>query len=363
MKTAIDLIGEEKCAGCFGCYNSCPVNAIAMNLNDEGFYIPVVDNKKCIDCGVCQKHCPVIVKNTADKNSSAPEVYAAWSKDEDTRVSSSSGGVFTELALETLKTGGVVFGVVWNSNFLAEHIKVETAEQLSSLKGSKYIQSNVGNSYRAVITELNKGKNVLFSGTPCQIATLKTFTNSDSLITVDLICHGVPSILAFKKYLELREPAKIKKINCRDKITGWSNFSLSIEYADGTGYFGKFDSDDFCRGFNDDLYQNNLCYECPFAALPRQGDITIGDFWGVPQELHDEKGVSVILINNEKGEKFFKKINSIETIAADFEVVLKGNLRLIDGNKEKPEARTELLEDLKKHDFDYIAEKYLKNQE
>lgn len=195
MKPAIEVIGYEKCAGCFACYNACSFNAIDMKISDEGFYIKVNEIRS--------------------KNISSPESFAAWSKDDDTRISSSSGGVFTELALNIIEKGGVVFGAAWNSDFLVEHICVEFVEELPLLKGSKYIQSNIDNSYKRVLEELKKGKSVLFSGTPCQVAALKTFTNSDHLITVDLICHGVPSIVAFKKYLEYRNQGK--KINKRQK--------------------------------------------------------------------------------------------------------------------------------------------------
>lgn len=286
MKPAIEVIGYEKCAGCFACYNACSFNAIDMKISDEGFYIPFVNREKCTECGLCQKHCPVIkVNEIRSKNISSPESFAAWSKDDDTRISSSSGGVFTELALNIIEKGGVVFGAAWNSDFLVEHICVELVEELPLLKGSKYIQSNIGNSYKRVLEELKKGKSVLFSGTPCQVAALKTFTNSDHLITVDLICHGVPSIVAFKKYLEYRSQGKkINNINFRDKKTGWSEFSILLEYTDGSSYSRKFNYDDFCWGFNNNYYLNNLCYECPFSTLPRQGDITLGDFWGAPEK-------------------------------------------------------------------------------
>ena len=323
-----------------------------------------MNDTKCTECGLCQKHCPVLVNNTAAGNFPAPEAWAAWSKDEETRMSSSSGGVFTEVATEMIRSGGVVFGAVWTPDFLAEHVCVDSIPELYPMKGSKYVQSNMGYSYKRVLTEIDRGKGVLFSGVPCQIAALKTFTKSASLIAVDLICHGIPSILAFKKYLEFLAPGKkIERINFRDKVTGWSHFSLSIEYADGTLHSERFDSDDFCQGFNDDLYLNNLCYECPFASLPRQGDITIGDFWGVPEQLKDEKGISVILANNEKGRALIGKVSAMKTRHVDFQVASKGNRRLTDGNKKKPGVRTELLEELRKNGFKNFAKRYLDGPE
>lgn len=361
MKPAIEVIGYEKCAGCFACYNACPFNAIDMKISDEGFYVPIVDFNKCTECGLCQNHCPVLKRNT-DNVSDFPETFAAWSKDPDVRMSSSSGGVFSELALEIIKRGGVVFGAAWNSDFLVEHICVELTEELSSLKGSKYIQSDIGNSYKRVLEELKKGKIVLFSGTPCQVAAVKTFTNSDHLITADLICHGVPSIAVFRKYLEYRSRGKeIKRINFRDKKAGWSKFSILLEYTDGSSYSRKFNYDDFYWGFNNNYYLNNLCYECPFSTLPRQGDVTLGDFWGAPKELKDEKGVSAIIVNTEKGKNYIKNLNTIEMKSVDFDIVAKGNPRLTMGKQKRPETREQLLKELEDNDFKYISKKYLKH--
>ena len=173
MKPAIEVIGPENCAGCFACYNSCSYNVIEMVENEEGFYYPDI-NDNCTACGVCQKFCPVI-NPIRFVDEFSPKFYAGWSKDDDTRINSSSGGMFPELARYILENEGVVFGVAWNENLLPVHVKITDVDEIPRLMGSKYVQSNVGKTYKEALSELRKGKIILFSGTPCQIAGLNTF--------------------------------------------------------------------------------------------------------------------------------------------------------------------------------------------
>ena len=362
MNPAIDVIGEDVCAGCFGCYNSCPFDAITMEISKNGFYIPVIDRDKCTECGLCQNHCPVLVADKPQMKDYSPASFAAWSTDEQARMASSSGGVFSSLATTVMSSGGAVFGAAWNSSMLVEHVEVCSSDSLESLRGSKYMQSNVGKSFAKVASLIESRKPVLFSGTPCQVAALNTFVKSDLLITVDVICHGVPSIVAFQKYLEeKRGEKKVKRVSFRDKRTGWSRFSILIEYDDGSIYTRRFTFDDFCWGFNNNFYLNNICYECPFSRLPRQSDITLGDFWGVPRELTDERGVSAVIINSARGEELFSSVSGIERVPVNLDMVAKGNPRLISGKQRRPQSREKLLGELSEKEFAYIAGKYLKH--
>lgn len=362
IKPSIDIIGNENCASCFSCSNVCPESAIKMELSEEGFYKPIIDRNACTECGLCQKHCPVILSGEISaNNSSKPKVFAAWSKDDLVRLSSSSGGVFSELSALILKNGGVVFGAAWDSDFSVKHIGIYSFDSINLLKGSKYIPSNLDSVYKRVQNEISKGKQVLFSGTPCQIAALKTYVTSDELLTVDLICHGVPSLKVFYAYLEYINKSRIvEDINFRNKETGWYDFSISVNFEDGSKYIERFNKDDFCWGFNNNYYLNSICYSCPFAKLPRQGDITMGDFWGVTEKLKNEKGVSVVLVNNEKGERILRLTENLYLEEVELSAAVRGNPRIINGEFNKPKVREMLLNDIKNNGFEHIKRKYLK---
>lgn len=362
IKPSIDIIGNENCASCFSCSNVCPESAIKMELSDEGFYKPIIDRNACTECGLCQKHCPVILSDEiSNNNSNNPRVFAAWSKDDLTRLSSSSGGAFSELAKIIIDNDGVVYGAAWDSDFSVKHIGIYSFDSINLLRGSKYIPSNLDSVYKEIQRITNEGRKVLFSGTPCQVAAVKTFVASNRLFTVDLICHGVPSLRVFKAYLEyIRNNRIIKDINFRDKETGWSNFSISVNFEDGSKYIEKFNNDDFCWGFNNNYYLNSICYNCPFAKLPRQGDITVGDFWNVAENLKNEKGVSVVLVNNEKGERIIKLTENLCLEKVELSAAVRGNPRIINGEFNKPKVREMLLKDINSNGFEYIKRKYLK---
>ena len=360
------IVNEDQCAGCFACYNVCPTEAIKIELNPFGFYIPQINTDQCSNCGQCLQYCPV---NSEGKDESISleetklSAYGAWSNDDKIRYNSSSGGLFTELALLILEEGGVVFGAGWDNQIL-QHLPVEKAEDLENLRGSKYIPSYIGTSYNKVCQYLEEGRKVLFMGTPCQIAALKGIVRHKNLIAVDLICHGVPSILAFNKYLISKIGAKkINKINFRDKELGWEKFSLKITTVDHDVYKMYRRHDPFLVGYLKNLYLNSICYNCPFARLPKTGEITLGDFWGVAEEFKDQKGVSVVLINKEQGKILFDKLISekrITVFQSDIRIVAQKNPRLIDGRYEMPEVRKALLQELTTGNFKSIEEQYIK---
>ncbi|MEM2888471.1 MAG: Coenzyme F420 hydrogenase/dehydrogenase, beta subunit C-terminal domain [Candidatus Bathyarchaeia archaeon] len=345
MKPAIEVV-KERCSGCFGCFNVCPSKAISMELNAEGFYVPIIDKTKCVGCGKCQEICPLISLPVLERFQE-PLVYASWSKDERIRLTSSSGGVFTELARTILNKGGVVYGVVWSNDFVPIHVRAESLEVLEGMKGSKYIQSYVGETYHKIIEELDDGIPILFSGTPCQIAALnkivkeKTYSN---LYTVDIVCLGVPSLTFFKKYIMCTtDGRKIKSIDMRDKSKGWSKYQINIKFEDGTSYVSSYRKDSFFFGYLSTLFLNHVCYNCPLSQVPRQGDVTLGDFWGIGKPLRDERGVSVVLINSANGEELVRSTSNLMLFPFKLQDATKCNRRIINGKLKKPNNREMLI--------------------
>lgn len=312
----IEITNKKDCCGCFACANICPKSCIEMLSDNEGFLYPKVDIEKCVDCGLCEKICPIINKPEMAENKQI--ALAVINKDEDIRLNSSSGGVFTLLASEIIEKGGVVFGAALSEDCKSvSHISVQNSEELVALRGSKYVQSKIGNTYSQVKALLEKGKKVLFSGTPCQISGLYAFLNKEyeNLFTCDFICHGVPSPLVWEKYIELREEkasSKTDKVFFRDKQKGWRNYLVQFQFQNGVRYVQSNTEDLYMRGFISDIYLRPSCYDCKFKGTNRPSDITLADFWGVENlcpEMYDNKGTSLLIVNSEKGKKIFGLIS------------------------------------------------------
>lgn len=288
----------------------CPKTCIKMQRDNEGFLYPVVDKVNCINCGLCEKICPVI--NSVDVKQ-FPKVYAAYNKNLKVRLSSFSGGIFYALARKIVKEGGAVFGAAFNELFEVRHTYIENEGDIKELMGSKYVQSEIGNSYITAKKILQEGRKVLFSGTPCQIAGLYAYLNMDyeNLITVDIICHGVPSPKVWKEYVNLQKRrGEIRKVNFRDKKYGWSNFSISFQFDSGETYTRTAGRDRYMRGFLTNVFLRPSCYECVFKGEQRIADITLADFWGLENVRsdieHDNQGISMILVNSIKAEEYLK---------------------------------------------------------
>ncbi|MGL5357203.1 MAG: Coenzyme F420 hydrogenase/dehydrogenase, beta subunit C-terminal domain [Cetobacterium sp.] len=325
-KSAIEVIGYDRCTGCYGCLNSCPVEgAIQFKKTEEGFYKPFL-TEKCIQCGMCRKGCPVIEKvNTNSKE--YLKVYSCWSKDSEIVKNSSSGGIFSELAKHYLEQDGVVFGAKWQDGEIV-HSGITKLEELKNLQKSKYLQSKVEMSYSEVKRYLKLDKKVLFVGTPCQIAALNTLVNHENLITVDLICHGIPSYSAYEKYIRENFNLNIRDVTVdfRNKDTGWENYNLTFKNKDQIIIQNNHGKDLWFRGFLTDTYLNKPCYNCEFRTIPRFADITLGDFWGVPAEVKNIAGTSVVTLNSKKGKELFKVIDSnLEVKEVQLDTALKGN--------------------------------------
>ena len=310
-----NLASLEVCCGCSSCANVCPKGAIRMIVDNEGFLQPVVDEKICIDCKICEQVCPQI--NSSNRwGDSNPRTYAAWHKLD--RCCSSSGGMFSAFARQILKNGGSVFGACLDEQLNCRHIEISSIDDLPLVRGSKYIQSEIGECFKVIKQRLNDDKEVLFCGTPCQVAGLKFFLRKqyDNLLTIDLACHGVPSNQVFKKYvckLQKRKKCAVKGFEFRHR-DGWGispsilqdNQQLKPIYGVDALYMSAFDKSAFFR---------KSCYVCQYTKVPRVGDVTLADFWGIgrhgiPFKHNVMKGVSLVLANTAKGLNAVKKLDS-----------------------------------------------------
>ena len=311
----IEIDERYKCSGCHACYNICPKNAIEMVEDEKGFKYPVINTEKCINCGLCEKACPILNKKTIENK---PKVYACYNKNDEIRMKSSSGGIFTLIAEEIIKRDGVVCGAAFDEQYGLSHQFAESIEDLEKLRTSKYFQSSIEDTYRRTKEYLINDRYVLFTGTPCQIEGLLSYLGKkyDKLYTQDIICHGVPSPKVWKKYMEYRkniDHKTPKKINFRDKKQqGWHLFSLSFNYGD-TEYAKNQKEDIFMRAFLKDVCLRDSCYQCSFRKQNRLSDITLADYWGIENvlpDMNDDKGTSLVLINSEKGTELMEKIKS-----------------------------------------------------
>ncbi len=354
-----EIVNKRKCSGCRACYNACPFSAINMECDKEGFMYPSIDNAKCIDCGKCKNVCPVLTEYSGNKGISA---YACINKNEHTRIESSSGGIFSLIAEAVIDKGGVVFGAAFDDSFNVIHICVENKKELSRLMGSKYVQSDIRDTYKRAEEFLKQNLLVLFSGTPCQISGLKAYlgVDYDNLILLDLICHGVPSQKVFNIYLnELQKNCDCSitsetKIQFRDKISGWYGYSVSVKFDQNNIYCKNKSDDIYMKAFLNNLSLRPSCYNCHCKSIYRQSDITLGDFWGIKKlhpELFDNKGTSLVLINTDKGERIFKAISdSIQVIKVDLESAIKRNTSVYKAPK-MPKTRTKFMKSLDTVDF------------
>ena len=353
MEKVLTPVLNKTCTGCGACLNACPKNAISMQWDEYGFYKPVIDKEKCVNCGLCEKVCPIDKFNSY--NDPEPKVFALQINDEEQLYKSASGGAFAVLAQKIIKQGGVVYGVIYDDEMNVRHSRSETIDGLEKMYSSKYVQSNTKNTFKQAKEDLENGKTVLFSGTPCQIAGLKSYLRKDyeNLLTVDLVCHGVPSPKVFdiykKEFMQKRPKDEwLININFRSKIQGWSNEVVGITTAT-TLYTILAINDNFMKTFLSDLSTNSACHNCQFNKLPRVADLSVGDFWGVDdydKTLNNNKGLSIVLVNSEKGREWFEKIkDNCMTKEVPLDAVMKYNPNIKDSSKPH-KKRLEFFEDI-----------------
>ena len=342
----IHITDKKNCCGCSACVQRCPKQCIRLEEDTEGFLYPQVDEETCIKCGLCEKVCPIL--NQADKLS-VLEVLAVKNPNDEERMNSSSGGVFLPLAREVINQGGVVFGAVYDESWEVHHVYAEKIEDVYPMMGSKYLQSKIGNSFKDAERFLKQGREVLFVGSPCQIAGLRTYLRNkqySNLLAVDFLCHGVPSPGVWRRYLaetyggydakeqsrlqatagknsvllsSLNATSPIGDIKFRDKReSGWKKYRFvvrqkSASKADQNTVLSSdihYDNP-FMRGFLSDIYLRPSCYACKCKNGVNHSDMTIADFWGINHiapEFDDDKGVGLVLLNTKKGEEYFSRL-------------------------------------------------------
>ena len=312
---------ENMCIGCTACKHICPKQCIEMEPDQYGFVFPkVTKTEGCIECGACERACPVL--KYKDQGLDLPSVYAAYSKDDVLRENSSSGGIFAEIAKVVLARNGVVCGATYNDEFEVYHCFVDSVDELPKLQGAKYSESCLGNIFSEILERLIKGQFVLFVGTPCQVAGLKSFVkkNYDNLCCMDFVCHGVPSPMAWKEYVKFRAKTDANgempvEINLRSKHTGWSKYQYSnlFRYENGYEHSDISSQSLFMKLFFGDYISRPSCENCLFKGYARISDITVGDFWGIwdiDDTLDDNRGTSVVLVQTEKGSNLWREIEN-----------------------------------------------------
>ena len=361
----VEIIDKTFCSGCSACSMACPKKHITMQSDEEGFKYPKIDDKLCVDCGLCENVCPIINNETVCDEIKIS--YAAVNKDERIRLGSSSGGVFYAISQSVIENGGVVFGAKFDDDFRVVHDFADNIDGLSKFQGSKYVQSDIGETYIKAKKFLEEGKQVLFSGTPCQIGGLKAFLRKDydNLICQDIICHGVPSPMVWEKYLKFREQkasSKVKNIFFRNKKFSWKRFSVEFEFENNSKYIEFSNDDPYMISFLKNVSLRPSCFNCAFKTEDRLADITLADFWGIENiqpQMDDNKGTSLVIVHSEKGRKLFKNLfEKIEFSEVDFKKAILYNSAMTK-SVPKNNVRDAFLKEIKDKPFDKTVNKYL----
>jgi len=359
---------KKECCGCAACMNICPKGAISMKPDIDGFIYPTIKDNLCVECGLCKTVCAFQNEPVIDKKPLA--TFASINKEQSILRYSASGGVFTALASIVFEKNGVVFGCALNSDMVPEHICVDNLTDMRRLQGSKYVQSSINTTYTDVKKYLKEGRWLLFTGTPCQIAGLKSYLGKDyyNLITADLVCHGVPSAAFFKGYIKLLEEklqGKVIDFKFRDKSKGWGKLGKVVYEKNGVvrkKFIPPYSSYYYSYFLKGDISREN-CYECKYASGSRQGDFTMGDYWGIEKahpEIITENGVSVLLINSKKGMEMIGQLQKFLTLTeSTFEQakVQNGQLRQPTAKSERREG---ILKTWREGGYHAIADEYYK---
>ncbi len=353
------ISNKNQCCGCTACYSVCPKNAITMEYDEEGFLYPLINNELCVDCGMCKSVCAF--QNGYEKH---PVIkgYALKHKNLDTRMTSRSGGAFAGISHHILSLGGIVYGAVYNDDFSVSHFRCDNGNDLKKIQGVKYIQSEMNDIFSQVKADLKADKYVLFSGTACQVAGLLAYlrtTDTSKLFTADLICHGVPNNMIWQEFLRWNErkyKGTLQEAKFRDKCYGWKPHFESVTINNK-----KHKTKKFALMFYENDILRPSCYECKYASLDRVADFTLGDFWGLKKqhkEMFDQTGTSLFLINTQKGQELFSKIEN-NFILKDTNFVKASfpnpNLRF---PTPKPAKREYFWELYRKYDFDTVMKIY-----
>lgn len=323
----IQITDKVNCCGCSACAQRCPQQCISMVEDEEGFMYPRVGESFCVDCGLCEKVCPVLNQGEIRK---PLEVYAALNPNNEIRLESSSGGIFTIISSMIIKQGGVVFGAVFDQNWEVYHTYTETEEKISAFRGSKYVQSRIEETFKQIENFLKRGRLVLFSGTSCQVLGLKRFLYKgyDNLLTIEIVCHGVSSPKIWREYFKSLNLSQVGNVQFKDKRSGWRGYSFTIVSKDGAILFSEKASENkYMMAFFRNLTLRPSCFACPAKEGKSGADITLADYWGIEHffpNMDDNKGVSFVCCNTIKGYQYLSNLN-IQMQKANYDASLKYN--------------------------------------
>ncbi len=349
---------KDRCTGCTACVAACPTSCLQMERDKEGFFYPVIDKTACINCDRCNRVCPA--QKPLPVNDKEPLCYAAISRQDRQRAQSSSGGVFSLLAVKVLEQGGAVYGAVMEPDLTVRHLRITNTDDLPRLMGSKYVQSRMGDCFARVRRDLAAGRGVLFSGTGCQVQGLLGYLGGPKpgLLTVDVICHGVPSEAVWQAYA--KAIGAQLPLSFRDKSTGWQQYSVRLN---GTAH--PYRQDPYMRLFLSDVILRPSCYHCPAKGANRVSDLTLADFWGIQNvdpDMFDDKGASLVLVHSAAGEQALAQIRPDLVLKAEpVELALAGNPSALHSAVE-PKARAAFFAEFEKRqgnlDYGRAADKY-----
>lgn len=365
----VNCLSKEECCGCNACGDVCPTNAISFKTDIEGFWYPEIDAGMCINCELCTKICPEINISALKKNDfpQPSSAVAAINRNMTERWNSTSGGIFSVFANKIYEERGYVGGAVYNADFSVSNYISNNPEDLERLRSSKYLESNAEGLFNKVLELLKGGELVLVCGTPCQMAALRSFLRKDydNLIIVDFLCRGVNSPKVYRKYLDSLEKkfgSKVVAVKAKNKELGWRNLTRKVTFQNGQTYYGVLMEDDFRRGYHTNVYCRPSCYQCVFKGFPRMADITIGDFWGIEKyapNLDNNIGTSLVLINSEKGRRFYESVGErLEAVELPLTAAFGGNVALFKSIEAPKIDRESFFKDLDRGTFDDVVSKY-----
>lgn len=363
----IQITDKSKCCGCCACVDVCAHHAIILKTDIEGFWYPEVDKDKCVDCGLCEEVCPIINKAKPERYVE-PKVFAAYNKDEEVRIDSTSGGLHSALADVMYDKGAYVCGAIYNDDYTVSHIVSPDKNMLPKIRSSKYLQSSMLGEYKEIKSLLRKGEKVFYCGTPCQVHALYNFLGKDyeQLITCDFICRGVNSPKVFLSYMDMLERkygAKATEIKFKNKKWGWHNFSMRVNFSNGLEYCKDRWHDLFFIGYlQSGNFSRPSCYECQFKGFPQKSDITLADFWGIENidsSMDQDKGTSLVMVNSEKGMELFEAVkDSVIWKEFTLEDARRGNPAMDTSLKSISKDRDEFFSAIDQYPFEKVASKF-----